>query len=494
MKLTIDNIILIGSILLFVSLVASRQTRVGIPTLLLFLLVGMLAGSDGPGGISFDNPKIAKFIGAVALSFILFSGGLETKWNDIKPVFWQGVSLSTIGVIITAATIGFLVYLFTDFTILEGLLLGSIVSSTDAAAVFSILRSKSIGLKGNLRPLLELESGSNDPMAFFLMIIFTYLLSNPEATYLSLIPMFFKQMILGAGVGYFMGLAMHKIINWIKLEFEGLYSVLLITLVLFTFSFTEFIGGNAFLAVYISACILGNRDFIHKKSLIKHFDGQSWMMQIIMFVTLGLLVFPKQILPYVGIGILISTLLILVARPISVFIALSFFKLEFRKKLFISWVGLRGAVPIVLAIYPLTAGVGKANIIFNLVFFISITSILIQGTTIPAVAKWLNLAVPVNLKKKSVLDLEMGWKTKSLYNVVLVESGFRCIGKTIVDLGLPNSIIIALFERNNKFFISDGATTIHTGDKLYVLADDESSIEKLYNCLGKPSVTKINIS
>ena len=253
--------------------------------------------------------------------------------------------------------------------------------------------------------MLELESGSNDPMAFFLMIIFTYLLSNPEATYLSLIPMFFKQMILGALVGYLMGLAMHKIINWIKLEFEGLYSVLLITLVLFTFSFSELIGGNAFLSVYISACILGNRDFIHKKSLTKHFDAQSWMMQIIMFITLGLLVFPKQILPYLGIGILVSFLLILVARPLSVFISLAFFKLDFRKKVFVSWVGLRGAVPIVLAIYPLTAGIEKANIIFNLVFFISVTSVLIQGTSIPLVAKWLNLAVPVNLKKKSVLDL-----------------------------------------------------------------------------------------
>jgi potassium/hydrogen antiporter len=489
MKLTIDNIILIGSILLFVSLVASRQIRFGIPTLLLFLLVGMLAGSDGPVGISFDDPKIAKFIGAVALSFILFSGGLETKWNDIKPVFWQGVSLSTIGVIITAGTIGFLVYLLTDFTLLEGLLLGSIVSSTDAAAVFSILRSKSIGLKGNLRPLLELESGSNDPIAFFLMIIFTYLLSNPDATYLSLIPMFFKQMILGALVGYLMGLTMHKIINWIKLEFEGLYSVLLITLVLFTFSFSELIGGNAFLSVYISACILGNRDFIHKKSLTKHFDAQSWMMQIIMFITLGLLVFPKQILPFIGIGILVSFLLILVARPLSVFISLAFFKLDFRKKVFVSWVGLRGAVPIVLAIYPLTAGIEKANIIFNLVFFISVTSILIQGTSIPLVAKLLHLEVPVNLKKKSVLDLELGWKTKSLYNVVLVESGISCIGKTIVDLGLPNSIIIALIERNNKFIISEGATTIHVNDKLYIMADDEISMEKLYKCLGKCSVT-----
>jgi cell volume regulation protein A len=206
------------------------------------------------------------------------------------------------------------------------------------------------------------------------------------------------------------------------------------------------------------------------------------------------LVFPKQILPYLGIGMLISLLLILVARPLSVFVSLAFFKLEFRKKLFVSWVGLRGAVPIVLAIFPLTAGVEKANIIFNLVFFISITSILIQGTTIPLMAKWLNLSVPVNIKKKSVSDLEMGWKTKSMYSIVPVESGLSCIGKTIVDLGLPNSIVIALVERNNKFFIADGATTIHSGDKLYIMADDLKSMEKLYNCLGKQSEKKTKIA
>jgi cell volume regulation protein A len=487
MTFTIDNIILIGSILLFVSLVASRTTRFGIPTLLLFLLVGMLAGSDGPGGISFYDPKIAKFIGAVALCFILFSGGLETKWHDIKPVFWQGVSLSTLGVIITAFTVGILVFILTDFTFLEGLLLGSIVSSTDAAAVFSILRSRKIGLKGNIRPLLELESGSNDPMAFVLTIIFTLLLSDPGASYLSMIPLFFRQMVLGAGVGYLMGLVMHRILNWIKLEFDGLYPVLLITLVLFTFSFSEFIGGNAFLAVYISACILGNKDFIHKKSLTKHFDGQAWMMQIIMFITLGLLVFPKEILPYLGIGILLSALLIFVARPFSVFLSLAFFKLEFRKKLFVSWVGLRGAVPIVLAIYPLTAGVEKANIIFNLVFFISVTSILVQGTTIPLMARWLNLAIPVSIRKKTVLDLELGWNTKSVFNVVPIVAEYSCAGKTIVDLGLPPSIIIAMVERNNKYFISEGSTRIQSGDKLYVMADDQKSMEKLYICLGKQS-------
>jgi potassium/hydrogen antiporter len=488
MSLTVDNILLIGSLLLVTCLLASRTTKYGVPTLLLFMLVGMLAGSDGFGGIYFYDPKIAKFIGAVALSFILFSGGLGTKWTDIKPVLWQGIALSTAGVIITAIIVGLLVTIFTNFSILEGMLLGAIVSSTDAAAVFSILSSKSIGLKGSIRPLLELESGSNDPVAYILTIAFTYLLANKDATYVSLILMFLRQMVLGATVGYGMGIMMNKLINWIKLESEGLYSVLLIALVLFVFSFTEFIGGNAFLAVYISACVLGNRDFVHKKSLTRHFDGSAWMMQIILFLTLGLLVFPKQIIPYIGIGLLISLVLIIVARPLSVFISLIFFKIGMREKLFISWVGLRGAVPIVLAMYPLTAGIDKANIIFNLVFFISVTSVLIQGTSLPIVAKWLKLIVPVNLKKKSVLDLELAWETKSIYNTVLIEPNFSCIGKSIVDIGLPNSIIIALIERDNKFFISDGSTKLLQCDKLYIMADDSDAIERLNICIGKQKI------
>jgi cell volume regulation protein A len=487
MNLTADNIILIASILLFVSLVASRTTKYGIPTLLLFLLIGMLAGSDGPGGINFYDPKIAKFIGAIALSFILFSGGLETKFSDIKPVLKQGILLSTLGVLITCATIGFVVTWLTDFSLVEGLLLGAIVSSTDAAAVFSILRSRSIGLKGTLRPLLEFESGSNDPMAYFLTILFTYLLSSEDASYGYIILMFFKQMFLGAVLGYLMGVIMQRIINWIKFEFEGLYSVLLITMVLFTFSFTDFIGGNPFLAIYISACVLGNRDFIHKRSLTKHFDGQAWMMQIIMFITLGLLVFPKQIIPFVGIGLLISLILIFVARPLSIFISLMAFKMGVRKKMFISWVGLRGAVPIILATYPLTAGIEKANSIFNLVFFISVTSVLIQGSSLPLVAKWLKLTVPVNLKKKSTLDLELAWKTKSIYSTVRIEPGYHCIGKSIVDIGLPKSIVVALIERNNKFFISDGSTKLLQGDRLYIMADGLNDLEELNVCFGKQS-------
>ena len=488
MKFTVDNILLIGSILLFVCLMASRTTKYGIPTLLLFLLVGMLAGADGPGGIQFYDPKISKFIGILALSFILFSGGIETKWGDIKPVLWQGIAMSTVGVIITAVIVGYFVTLISSFTLLEGLLLGAIVSSTDAAAVFSILRSRSIGLKGKLRPLLELESGSNDPMAYFLTIVFTYLIANPKASYLSLIPMFFKQMIIGGLIGYLMGIFMYKIINWIKLEFDGLYSVLLITLVIFTFSFTDYVGVNGFLAVYISGCILGNKDFIHKKSLTKHFDGQAWLMQIIMFITLGLLVFPRQIVPFIGMGLLISVVLIFLARPISVFLSLALFRMGLRKKLFLSWVGLRGAVPIVLASYPLTAGIENATIIFNLVFFISVTSILVQGSSLPLMAKWLNLTVPQSAKRKSLLDQEMINKPMALYRTVQIKPGFTAIGKSIVDIGLPNSIVIVMIERDGKFFVSDGSTQIQEGDAFHVMVDNAHALETFQACLGRDGV------
>ena len=484
MTLSLDNILLLGSILLFIGLIGTRTARYGIPVLLLFLVVGMLAGSDGFGKIYFDDPKTTKFIGAVALSFILFSGGLETRWGDVKPVFWQGFTLSTLGVILTAVIVGLIVTMITSFTLLEGLLLGSIVSSTDAAAVFSILRSKNIALKGNIRPLLELESGSNDPMAYFLTICFTFLLTNKEITYVSLVPLFLKQMVLGGFAGYVMGLVMQRTINWIKLDYDGLYSVLLITLMIFTFSFTDFIGGNAFLSVYISACILGNRNFIHKKSLIKHFDGQAWLMQAIMFITLGLLVFPKQLVPNIGTGLVISLVLILVARPLSVYLSLWMFKISNRKKMFISWVGLRGAVPIVLATYPLTAGIDKASLIFNLVFFISITSILVQGTTLSVVAKWLNLILPPQVRKYSTFEKELTIKGKSIMVQTTIDASSPCIGKPMVELTMDGSITVTSIERDGKYFTPEGMTRLQKGDRLSVLADNPLAINHFYKVLG----------
>lgn len=484
MQLTIENILLIGSILLLISIIASKTSyRVGVPTLIFFLLIGMLAGSEGIGDIQFNNPKIAQFIGIIALNFILFSGGFETNWQTTKPVLWHGLTLSTAGVLITALSVGLFVWALTDFTIYEGMLLGAIVSSTDAAAVFSILRSKNIGLKKNLRPLLELESGSNDPMAYFLTITFTGFVINQDQSLWSIFPVFFMQIIIGAILGLLFGKFGHLIINRIKLDIEGLYPVLVIALMLLTFSITDFIGGNGFLAVYLSAIYLGNKDLIHKKTIIKSFDGFAWLMQIVLFLTLGLLVFPSQIIPVLGIGLLISAFLIVVARPLSVFISLIFFRVKNRSRWFVSWVGIRGAVPIVFATYPLLAGIEKAHIIFNIVFFISLTSVLIQGTTLSTVAKWLHVSIPANMKPKIGVDLELADSFKTELVEIILPAEFFAAGKTIVQFGFPKRAIIAMIERNGKFITPNGYTTLEPLDKLFVLSENKESLHDVYKCL-----------
>ena len=485
MTLTTENILLIGSILLFISLIAGKTSyKFGVPVLILFLGIGMLAGSDGIGGIQFDNPKTAQFIGIVALNFILFSGGLDTGWQSVKPVLWQGITLSTLGVLLTAFSVGLFVWLITDFTIYEGLLLGSIVSSTDSAAVFSILRSKSLALKGNLRPALELESGSNDPMAYILTIIFTGLVVNQDSSFITILPMFLRQLLLGGLLGFAFGKIGSIVINRIKLDYEGLYIVLVIAIMFFSFSATNFIGGNGFLAVYIAAVYLGNQELIHKKKILKSFDSFAWLMQIILFLTLGLLVFPSQIIPIIGIGLIISLFLIIVARPLSVFISLIPFKIQQRSRLFISWVGLRGAVPIVFAMYPLIAGAEKANMIFNIVFFISITSVLIQGTTIPIVAKWLHLTLPEKLKQRTQTDIVLNDGIMSNLTEIVIPDDCAIIGKQIVQLGLPITTTISFIQRNNKYLTPTGSTILMSSDKLYVLSENEDSLTKVFECLA----------
>jgi cell volume regulation protein A len=477
MTFSSENVLLLGSLLLFISIIASKTSfKLGIPTLILFLIVGMLAGSDGPGGIFFNDAETAQFLGIIALNFILFSGGLETKWESVRPVLKDGISLSTIGVLITALLVGLFSSYVLGFTITEGLLLGAVVSSTDAAAVFSILRTRSVGLKGNLRPLLEFESGSNDPMAYFLTVSLIGLVKNPNESILLLIPKFFVGMVIGGVCGYLFGRAMTWVVNKIHLEVDGLYPVLILALVFFTFSFTDRIGGNGFLAVYLSAIILGNSNFIHKKSLIRFYDGQAWLMQIVMFVALGLLVYPTQLYPVIPQGLLITAFLIFIARPVAVFISLARARdLNWRKKLFLSWVGLRGAAPIVFATYPMLAGVHYAGTIFNLVFFISATSVLLQGTTLPVMAKWLHVSVPENLKRKFPLDIELKEDLKSTLVEVDVPAGSPAVGKAVVDLRLPKNALIVLIHRNGKYLTATGETTIQGADHLLVLTDKSSA-------------------
>lgn len=486
MSFTPENILLIGSILLFVSIISSKTSlRLGVPVLILFLVIGMLAGSDGPGGIYFNDPETARLLGTIALTFILFSGGLDTKWESIRPVIRNGIALSTIGVLITAISVGlFATYVF-GFSFREGMLLGAIVSSTDAAAVFSILRSRNVGLKGNTRPLLELESGSNDPMAYFLTISFIDLVQNPETPFFTLIPTFFVSMGFGVVLGYVSGKATHRLLNRIKLDFEGLYPVLVLAIVLFTYSFTEWVEGNGFLAIYVSGLVLANSKFIHKKSLVRFYDGQAWVMQIVMFLTLGLLVFPSQILPIMDEGILVAAFLIFVARPAAVFISLAFAKdLNLRKKLFISWVGLRGAVPIIFATYPLLAGIDNDHTLFNLVFFISVSSVLIQGTTLAHVARWLHVNVPDKLKRRFPLDVEMKEDIHSeLLEVDLPESS-SAIGKPIVDLHLPKSALIVLIHRDGKYLTPHGDTVLLAGDHLLIMAENKAIVDEVCDSFG----------
>jgi len=329
----IETILLWVAVLIFVSAVSSKLSdRFAIPALLLFLVIGMLVGSEGIGKIYFDNAQLAKSIGVVALVFIIFSGGLDTNWKDTKPIVWPGIILSTLGVLLTAVITGFFaVYIF-KFSLLQGMLLGSIVSSTDAAAVFSILRSKRISLKQPLKPLLEFESGSNDPMAVFLTVGFLAILTAKNMGIAALIPRFFLDMGMGAVIGYLMAKVIVYSINRLKLYYEGLYPAVVISLVLLTYVIAILLKGNGILAVYIAGLMLGQADFPNKRMITRFHDGLAWLMQIAMFITLGLLVFPSHIIPLIGPGLLLTFLLMVVARPVSVLLCLLPFKMNMRKK------------------------------------------------------------------------------------------------------------------------------------------------------------------
>jgi cell volume regulation protein A len=476
MTASLETILLGFSILLLLSILASKaSSRVGVPALLLFLVIGMLAGSEGPGGIYFDDPSLAQSIGVVSLALILFAGGLDTNWQSVRPVLWHGFALSTVGVLITTFLVGLFATRILSLSLLEGLLLGAIVSSTDAAAVFGILRARGVGLKGYLTPLIELESGTNDPIAVFLTVSLISLLVNPNVSVFDLVPAFVLQMVLGAVLGTIMGRGMVIVMNRLRLEYEGLYPVLSLSLVLLTYSATTAVGGNGFLAVYLAGLVMGNNDFIHKSSLRRFHDGLAWLMQITMFLTLGLLVFPSRLLSVIDAGLLIAAFLILVARPASVFTTLLFSRLDAREKALVSWVGLRGAVPIILATFPLLAGLPIADLFFNLVFFVVLTSVILQGPTIPLIARWLGVDAPATARSKPPLELV---PVSDSMNSELVELEIApdstVAGKQIVDLHLPPDALILLINRNNEFIVPRGGTILQAGDRLLVLADKEA--------------------
>ncbi len=469
-----ETILLWVAVLLFASVISSKiSDKFAVPVLLLFLAVGMLAGSEGLGKIYFDNAHLAKNIGILALIFIIFSGGFDTNWKDTKSIIVPGVVLSTLGVLITAIITGLFAVYILKFSLLEGILLGSIVSSTDAAAVFAILRSKRISLKKPLKPLLEFESGSNDPMAIFLTMGLLSLLTAKGLGFVSLIPRFILDMGMGALVGFLMAKGIVFLIKRLKLDYEGLYPVITISLTLFTYVIAVLLKGNGILAVYLAGLGLGQAEFPNKKSIMKFHDGLAWISQIAMFVTLGLLVFPSHLVPLIGTGLLITIVLMLIARPVSVFLCLLPFKFAVPKKIMLSWVGLRGSVPIILATFPLAAGIAQAETIFNVVFFIVIASVFIQGTSIPLVSKLLKLDVPMSDRKTYPIEFEKVEGIDAELNDLIVPYNSEAIGKTIRELNVPEKCLIMLISRNDKFVIPAGSTVMQGGDVLLVLANME---------------------
>jgi cell volume regulation protein A len=471
----IEITLLVIAVLLVLSVVASKfSDRFGVPSLLLFLILGMLAGSEGLGGIYFDDPVLAQGIGLFALAVILFSGGLDTEWGSIRYVVKEAMTLASLGVLLTALILGFAAHLILGISLLEGFLIGAITSSTDAAAVFAILRSQGVNLKGKLAPVLEFESGSNDPMAVFLTIGLIQLIQLPGQPVFNLVLLFFQQMFIGAVMGIIFGLVLLYLINRLRLGYEGLYPVLALGVLLLTFAATSILTGSGFLAVYLVGLTLSRTEFLHKRSLIRFYDGMAWLLQIIMFLTLGLLVFPSRLLPVIVPGMILAAILILVARPVSVWLSLIPFRFSAREKIFISWVGLRGAVPIVLATYPRLAGLDQSGTIFNIIFFVVLTSVLVQGTSIVPAAKRLKVQNLAEKFPNYPLELTQlkGWR--GILKEVVVGQKSPAVGKAIFELRLPRDYLVVLISRSDHFLIPNGSIVLEPNDRMLGLASPEA--------------------
>ena len=483
MIFTAENILLIGSILLFISIIVGKTGyRFGVPALLLFLVVGMIFGSDG-FGLQFHNAKEAQFIGMVALSVILFSGGMDTKFSEIKPILVPGIVLSTFGVLLTAVFTGFFIWWISGMSwsniylpITTSLLLASTMSSTDSASVFAILRSQKMNLKHNLRPMLELESGSNDPMAYMLTIVLIQFIQSGGMGIAGIFGSFVVQFIVGAAAGYLLGKLAILMLNRLNIDNQALYPILLLAFVFFTFSITDLLKGNGYLAVYIAGIMVGNNKIMHRKEIYTFMDGLTWLFQIIMFLCLGLLVNPHELLDIALVATLIGVFMIVIGRPLSVFLCLLPFGKEItnRSRLFVSWVGLRGAVPIIFATYPVVAQVPGADVIFNIVFFITIVSLVIQGTTVSLAARLLKLSTPLE-KTGNEFGVELPEEIDSDLSDMTVTTEMLEEGDTLKDITLPNGALVMIVKRGTEFLIPNGSLKLHLGDKLLLISDKKSN-------------------
>ncbi|GEN46837.1 potassium/proton antiporter [Alkalibacillus haloalkaliphilus] len=479
-----DGLIFLIAFLLLCGIIAAKfSSRLGLPSLVLFIAVGMAVGSDGLGIIYFDNVEIAQLIGILALIIILFEGGLQAKWKTIRSVAAPSISLATAGVFFTALITGSAVYLILDVTWLEALLFGAIVGSTDAAAVFATLKERNI--KAKMGATLEAESGTNDPMAVFLTIMFIELIISDDSSLWMLIPSFFWQMGVGLVLGLAIGKLAYKAINKINLESSGLYPILAISFAFVTYSAASFIDASGFLAVYVAALVIGNSELTYRYSIFQFNEGVAWTAQIMMFIILGLLAFPEQVFQLSNIvaGLLISLVLIFIARPIAVFLSTIRMKYTFKEKLFISWAGLRGAVPIVLATFPIVAGIEGAEEFFNIIFFVVLTSALIQGATISNVASRLGLMGPVKDTPHHSIELISIAKANAEVVQFQTNRDNYVVGMKLHEIEFPTKSSIAAIVRGDELVTPYGDTEIKEGDFLYILVSKKyhSQLMKVLN-------------
>jgi len=495
-----ENVVLVGALMLFVAVMAGKAAyRFGAPALLLFLGVGILFGLDV---IAFRSVEMTQFIGMAALCIILFTGGMDTKFSDVRPIIAPGVVLATVGVAVTAFILATFVWLVAPLLGIElpfalALLLASTMASTDSASVFSILRSKKCGLRQHLRPLLELESGSNDPVAYMMTILMIGIVSHGSGNAGGMgvgagLLFFVIQMLIGALAGYLIGRLGVWTINRINLANHSLYSVLLLAFIFFSFSFASLIRGNGYLAVYISGLVVGNYKLVQKRSLTVFFDGFTWLVQIVMFLTLGLFVNSNELLhrDVLLLSVLVGGFLIFVARPAAVFLCLApFRKFSVKARFYISWVGLRGAVPILFATYPLMSNVAHADLLFNVAFLCTIISLLVQGTTVSSMANVLGLSYP---ERESAFRVDMNEEMKSQLTEVEVNENMLECGDTLKDIVLPeNTLVMMVCRDGGEYFVPQGKTELHVGDKLLVITDRADELATTYRDMGIDDVMNL---
>lgn len=497
MVITSENFVFISAILLFAAVMAGKTAyRFGAPALLFFLGVGMLFGYKL---ISFDSPELTQFIGMIALSIILFSGGMDTKIKEIRPIMTTGVVLATLGVALTALVLGGFIYLIMplfgfEFSFMQSLLLAAMMSSTDSASVFSILRSKKTGLKENLRPLLELESGSNDPMAYILTVLLVGVLApsgSGDVNVWSAVIDFIIKMVVGAVIGFGLGRVAVWSINRINIDNKAFYSILLLAFVFITFSLAEMLHGNGYLAVYVAGLVVGNNKITHKRTLTIFFDSFTWLFQIVMFIALGLLVNIDELHDpnVLIIGGLVGVFMIFVARPATVLLCMApFRKFTTKARLYVSWVGLRGAVPIIFATYPLVADVPGARFMFNVVYLVTILSLIIQGTTVSSMANVLGLAEE---EEEASFEVEMPDKIKSAMTEIRINASMIARGNQLKQITLPDHTLVVMARRGERYFIPKGHTTLEEGDRLLIISDNDEELQRELAALGITKVVKL---